>query len=186
MALHIREDILAKYGDFYSFALEQSTDALILKGLDDSAVSELCDYTARNIVVKDSPKLTDFTFLQKFKDIENIAIFRCKKLVEIWDITYNPHLQSLVISDCKKLNNIDTISYGGKIEHIFIGGKSFNEPYLSSLVPLASQKSLITLDLAVKKCADTRKIAFNKVWPCLEALTISPNMRKYFLSENEV
>ncbi|MEG0179027.1 MAG: hypothetical protein RR654_05680 [Oscillospiraceae bacterium] len=60
MALHIREDILAKYGDFYSFALEQSTDALILKGLDDSAVSELCDYTAHNLIVKDSPPILLF------------------------------------------------------------------------------------------------------------------------------
>ena len=185
MALHVRPEILAQYREFYDIAFEKDANALVLTSLTDDAAAALCDTNAEKIVIKDSPALTSLAFLARFTKARYVGVFRCNKLTALWDIADAAPLCALAIVDCKALCDISALRHGGDLRHFyFVNRWGFQK--LQSLMPLCAHAGLLTVDLAFKGTREREKVRFATAWPELQAFTISPSLRRCFLSESEV
>ncbi|MEG2930972.1 MAG: hypothetical protein RR825_04230 [Ruthenibacterium sp.] len=191
MALHIDSDIEEKYAAFYNFALRETLpqDArdgtLLIQNMDDDALfamlSALPNAAAvRCVMVRDAPQLQSLAALAVLTGLTCVGIWRCPRLRELWDMSRQP-LVALVLVACKRMGALTPLSgCTDTLRHLFLQGRAWNTPSLATLAPLPLLHALVTCDLAVKKIESGQTIYFEECYPQLEALTITPNLAKYF------
>ena len=193
MALHIDPEIEEKYARFYDFALRavppcesETGETLVLEQLGDDALAAQVAAVAQPqqitcVMVRDCPQLVSLAALCALPNVEYVGVWRCKKLKELWNMSAQPRLAALVLVECKALKTLAPLADAAPgLCHFFLQGRKWSTPRLATLAPLPKLTHLVTCDLAVNKVSGGDVIYFEQQWPELEALTITPNLAKYF------
>ncbi|MEG0769107.1 MAG: hypothetical protein RSG59_04210 [Ruthenibacterium sp.] len=191
MALHIDLDIEEKYASFYKLALHETfpqsaqDDTLLIENRDDDTLFAMLSalqnaQTVRCVIVRDCPRLQSLSALAVLTGLRCVGIWRCPRLCELWDMSRQP-LAAFVLVACKRMNTLaPLLGCANTLQHLFLQGRAWNAPSLATLAPLPLLHALVTCDLAVKKIESGQIIYFEECYPQLEALTITPNLAKYF------
>lgn len=186
MGLQVAPDVLERHGAFYRLALEQQTDdhtAWVLDGAELQAVRAALDdppwaEPPRTVIVKNCAALCDLTFLEALPGLEWVCVWRCAKLTALWDMTKTPALHGIALTDCYALRDLGALAGAPELEHLLFQQSAWRRGKVDSLMPLQGLHELRTLDLACKGVRDNSRLLFRQLFPKIEALTISPNLRK--------
>jgi hypothetical protein len=191
MALHVRPEIWELYPTFYAFAQEGTvppdTECLLLTDADDAALAEaVAQNTAVQAICITGGSLTTLAPLEFCPALQWVRVERCPRLRTLWAMSATPLLKGLALVRCKRLCDLFALADAPLLEHLYVQNNAWDAAALDSAMPLAGLHALRTLDLAYKKVRDKNKLAFNKLYPQLDALTITPGLRRAFRTENEV
>lgn len=193
MALHVSPEILEQYHSFYSLALDGITEdnlALVLEKVPATGLRAVLEAVPepdalRTVLIKSCPKIQSLSFLENFPALEWVYVRRCPAVDALWNVTRTPKLRGLAVSDCKRLRDISGLDGAAALEHLFLQYSIWNTVKLESLAPLRGLCALRTLDLGCKGAKDKIKLDFNRLYPQLDSLTITPSLKGYFITNTE-
>lgn len=191
MALQVAPELYEKYAVFYRLALERQTEdntAWILDGatpqIAAAALEQLPDVPPpRTVIVKNCPELRDLSFLERMGGAEWVCVFRCARLDALWDMAKTPKLRGLALTDCYALRDLGAVAAAPGLRHFLFQQSAWRRGKLESLLPLQGLCELRTLDLACKGVRDKSRLEFRRLYPHIEALTITPNMRENIITD---
>lgn len=193
MGLQVASDVLERHGAFYRLALEQQTDDSTAWALEDAnmqTVRAALDAPPwaeppRTVIVKNSPALESLAFLEALPGLEWVCVWRCAKLTALWDMTKTPGLRGLALTDCSALRDLSALAGAPELRHLLLQQSVWRRGRIESLMPLQGLHELRTLDLACKGVRDNSRLLFRQVFPKIEALTITPDLRKNVVRDAE-
>lgn len=190
MALHVRAEILQRYSDFYAFAqdgvLLQDCESIVLHAPnDDALLMAVQDSPNANVVVLTGGELTTLAPVALLPQLQWLRVEKCPLLKELWNMEFTLHLHALALVHCKNLRNLTSLAHAYELQHLYLQCGVWDNVVLESLAPLKPLQNLRTLDLSCKGVKDSQKLNFNALYPDLEALTITPSLRKMFLTASE-
>lgn len=193
MALHVSPEILEQYRGFYSLALDGATDdtrTLVLENVSAAALRAALEAVPepdalRTVLVKSCPELQNLSFLENFPALEWVYVCRCPAAAALWDTARTPALRGLAVTDCKKLRDIGGLDGAAALEHLFLQYSAWSAVKLESLAPLRGLCALRTLDLGCRGAKGKVKLDFNRLYPQLDSLTITPGLKEYFITNTE-
>ena len=191
MALHVAPELWDKYSVFYRLALDRETDdstAWILDGATQQSVDAALAGPAgaeppRTVIVKNCPELRGLSFLERMPEVEWVCVWRCARLDSLWDMSKTPRLRGLALTDCYALRELGAVAGAPGLEHLLFQQSAWRRGRLESLLPLENLRELRTLDLACKGVRDKSRLEFRRLFPHIEALTITPNMRENLIAD---
>lgn len=163
------------------------TAVLTLAGVDDAALAAHVGALSPQeqtaiacVIVKDSPALESLAPLAALTHLACVGVWGCPKLRTLWAMEGQP-LWGLALTDCKSLPNLAPLAAcADTLCHLFLQGRAWNTPRFQTLDPLPRLHALVTCDLALRKAAHSGKIYFDECFPKLAALTVTPNLAKFF------
>lgn len=193
MGLQVAPDVLERHGAFYRLALKQQTDdstAWILDGANMQTVRAALNDPPwagppRTVIVKNCPALENLAFLEALAGLEWVCVRHCAKLTALWDMTKTPGLRGLALTDCYALRDLSALAGAPDLEHLLFQQSVWRRGKIESLTPLQGLHALRTLDLACKGVRDNSRLLFRRVFPKIEALTITPDLRKNVVRDAE-
>lgn len=183
----IKPEIFEKYNSFYALATGNYQNAFVFENLAPNTEIILTEdaLNANSVVITNCPTLTNLDFLSSFENAQYILVKDLKLVTTAFDISNMPNLKGVAFIGCKRLTDFEKLASSNHLQNIVIESGVFNGTCVKTLAPLCKHSQLKTLDLAFNKLETTEKYAFNDIWKNLEALTISPNLRKYFVSQGD-
>lgn len=207
MALHIDPEVRAEFALFYDFALEQTppdalgannptaipdcalehNNTLVLEHLDDAALAARIAGMERVraeaitcVMVRNCADLLSLAPLAGLPRLACAGVWSCPKLRELWCMDTQP-LWGFALTDCKSLTGLAALAAcADTLRHLFLQGRAWNTPRFQTLDPLPKLHALVTCDLALRKASHSSTIYFETCFPDLKALTVTPNLAKYF------
>lgn len=193
MGLQVAPELFERYAVFYRLALERQTDdaaAWVLDGATAQSARAAIEAAPweeppRTVIVQNCPELADLAFLQALPQLEWVCVWRCAKLTALWDMARTPGLRGLALTDCTRLRDLGALAGAPQLEHLLFQQSAWRRGPIESLMPLYGLHALRTLDLAAKRVQDGSRLAFRQLFPQIDALTITPNLRKNMVAEPE-
>lgn len=190
MALRVRPEILERYGAFYNFALGDAAPegcvCIRLEGADDATLADAvrANPAARAVSVR-GKGLTTLAPLDRLPELTWVRAYGCPRLGALWCMEATPALRGVALERCKNLRSIPELAGAVGLEHLYLQYGAWDAVVLDSLAPLRALAQLRTLDLGCKGVRGGDKLSFNTLYPHLEALTITPGLRKAFCTAAE-
>lgn len=89
--------------------------------------------------ISGSPKITDFTFLERFKKLKYVYLWWNNQATSLWDMTKTPDVEFLYLESMNKLSDVTQVQNAKKLRYFFLHGGAVN---IESLKPFENHPSL--------------------------------------------
>lgn len=190
MGLQISENLRNRFPEFYPFALEGVVPAepvLTVEQLDEDglAAAVRAHLDAVCVVVRDCPQLQTLAPLSMLPGLVWVGVWNCPNLCQLWQISATPAVRGIALNRCKRVTDLEPLTGAQTLEHLLLENRPWENVQLKSLVPLRTLSGIRTLDLGCRRVKEKEKLDFHAAFPQLVSLTITPTLRKFFLSRGD-
>lgn len=190
MALHISPELINRFSEFYPFALDGTVPAEPVLKLEQMDNDRLADAVrgrldAVCVIVRDSPQLQSLAPLAMLPDLLWVGVWNCPNLCELWQMSATSAVRGIAFTSCKRMTDLAALAGAQSLEHLMMENRPWENVQLQSLMPLRGLSNIRTLDLGCRKVREKEKLDFHAAFPQLVSLTITPGLRKSFISRGD-
>lgn len=190
MALQISENLMSRFSEFYPFALNGVVPAepvLTVEQADDDALAAAVRgrLDAVCVVLRDCPQLQSLAPLAMLPDLVWVGAWNCPNLCELWQTSATPSVRGIALTGCRRVTDLTALAGAQALEHLMLENRPWENVQLQSLAPLRGLSGMRTLDLGCRKVRDREKFDFHAAFPQLVSMTITPGLRRSFLSRGD-
>ena len=189
MGLNVSPVLIDQF-EFYPFALYGTVPAepsLVVEKVDDDGLEDAirAHQDAVCVVIRNSPQLHSLAPLAMLGGLQWVGVWNCPSLCDLWQTAVTPSVRGIAFTGCKKVTDLAALKGAQALEHLLLENRAWDNVQLKSLAPLRALPSIRTLDLGCRKVLDKDRLDFHAAFPQLVSLTITPGMRRAFISPGD-
>lgn len=98
------------------------------------------------IYISGSPSISNFAFLENFRNLKKVTIWWNNKASQLWDLSKTPEITCLALLDCNRLTDISSLRHANNLKYLQFTSENGN---VSSVDPIRHLTSLMGLKLCV-------------------------------------